>query len=354
MPPDLNLDFADQALVLTILEDPDFISDGYRWGHDGHVWYCFLNPRLWRFEIWRSWFGLGWLSTILIPILGQLLIAFNLFVLPRHYSASARRQKAPVVTNGPRMRRRRLLRWAMILAIFLAPIGVAFVALDVITRPTVTFAGISLPLPPTAVAVGVIVGFNLACRLIYYSGVRLSPGGDIVGTTFVDAGRIFPGTYHLGRAPHEQEISSYQVAPDRPRGLQPACGGLAPIIVAGQPGSALGGKAASLYNRLMRRRGRLVVWALAHWDLEESPDLAQAIQRHHVRYREFAPVEGLLIVAGSTSWAASDTQSLLTHRVLDAVAVDSGSAALLGRQGQLLMTPGILRDKTQRYGFRVT
>ena len=338
--PLLTTPFSNPGLLALVLSNPTFASRGYIWGFDGRVHYCFLNPDKVHFEIWKKRFhywtlGFG-----------------TLFVIYKHYQATAEDQPAAVVTNGPQMRLPfNMSLWTvriLVMILFLAPtIAGAFIGGLIGSLP---LGALTIPGSVIGGLVGALVGSSLVYGLLFILGLGAKPYGA-VATPLVGVGENVPadpGTYFLGRS--GLAFSTYAIGPGNPTGMTWGSGGLTLMISAGASAGTLGGSVGATYLRNIGRV-RFILWGLIKWNPAVDTILERAIDSQIEAYGSAGRPVGLLIVAGADPWTNADTLSMITHKTIDAVATDGSDSGMLGSSGEIVIENSRAKDLIQRYGF---
>lgn len=338
--PLLSTPFSNPGLLALVLSNPTFAQRGYIWGFDGRVHYCFLNPDKVRFEIWKKRFRY-W--TLLFG---------TLFVVYKHYQATAEDQPAAVVTNGPQMQLPFNMSFQTVLILTLVLLLVPTVLGVIIGGLIGSLPLGSLTIPGSVIGglVGALVGFSLVYGLFFLLGLGAKPYGAVV-TPVAGLGEnvpAVPGTYFFGRS--GIPFSTYSIGPGNPTGLIWGSGGLTLIISAGASAATLGGSVGATYTRNIGRV-RFVVWGLIKWNPAVDKTLERAIDTQIEAYGAAGRPVGLILVAGADPWTNADTLSMITHKTIDAVATDGSDSGMLGSSGQMVLENSRAKDQIQRYGF---
>jgi hypothetical protein len=205
-------------------------------------------------------------------------------------------------------------------------------------------------------AAGAFGGVNALGLFLFLLGLGATPFGSVIPGEAVAAPVTW--TYHFGH--NRTGFPGYSVGPLNPANLNPASGGLTPIIVNGAPaaGAAVGPAVTAIYTALMFNPGPLVVWGLLPFDLTENPEIRDAIALQLENYEGKEPTHGLLLVVGTTAWSNAETLAMISAGVKQATAADGSLSAMMGCESvwvigdPSLFNLGSYRDPIQRYGFK--
>jgi hypothetical protein len=379
--------FSNRGLVGIVLSNATFASRGYLWGYDGHMNYCFLNPKLRRFEIWKkqwhagpfyAWAVIGAIGGLLGGPPGAAAALLLSMCIPlmfyKHYYKSATEQDAAVVTNGPQMQMPGGIQFGtifamMIAALFIPPITgfVIGLLIGTVSIPIPIVGGaVAVSAPIVLTALGALTGVNLWAFILFLIGLGSKPFGTV--QTPIGIGEAVPfeiGTYFFGR--DTPLFTSYQVGPNNPPpSLTWASGGLEPIIINGASAGTVSGLIQTSYWDLVNAPRELVVWGLIPLDFSNNPQLEEAISAVSSSYGDNVPDGGLIVVAGTDAWTNTDTLNLILHGTTDATACDGSQSALLGCRDDIVINKVVTvagmqinpfnlasyRDSIQRYGFK--
>lgn len=367
--------FANPGLVGLVLSDATFARRGYLWGYDGHVHYCFCNPNRLAFDVWKKRFRLWpFVISALIALVasvfagGQLIGLVALFesliiplLLVKHYTGTAKEQKAAVFTNGPQMELLGNMSFETMRAVAKALLAGGTISGGVIGAAiggTLTIGTLTVPGNILGLVVGLFSGMNALGVFLFIVGLGSTPFGSVLARGFSETVvRPNSNSYHI--ACSGPAFAAYSIARLNPK-LAPGCGGLIAIVVNGAPASTVAiDQVAQLYVDLVGNPRPVVVWGLLPLNFEENPIFEEAIHAQQEIYGDKAPLDGLIVVAGSEAWATGDTLALIGHGVTHAAAADASQSAVLGSSGELVIgseSPFNLasyRDHVQRYGLKM-
>lgn len=359
--------FSNPTLVPSVLTDQDFLSNGYVWGLDGDLHYCFVDPQRFVLEAWEKedqpeLFApllanlaaaalAAWLGGPVAAIITFVSVPTLPFVLWWHYRETAKEQAAAVVvTNGPQMEYpmkgglTNLVTAAAAAGAVAGFVQQLAVALSTEMVGGVVIGGVTVTSSAFAALVAAVgTGTNVFAIGIYILGRLSKPYDRVDGNGIADPGI---GNFSWGfmcRA--GAGFGSYQIGPGQaPAGKPVCCGGLVPMIL----------------NRALVYRG--VGWPLVTWAFIPLTPTGEFVDPPPVP-AEYIPENrpppdwsrGLILVAGSPTWSPTQTEWMATlHGVTYAVATDGNQSPVLGTEGELVMKCHEFLDCVQRYGLKMT
>lgn len=354
--------FSDPTLVPSVLTDGDFLRNGYVWGQNGGLHYCFVDPRRYVLEVWEkeeqlrkfAWLLPNLAAAALALWLGGPAAAIITFVsvptLPLvlwyFYRASAEDQPGPVATNGPQMEYPLNQSLAGLVTMGAAAGAVAgFLQQLAVAMATEAAGGIvvggvlvtSTVLTSLVAAVG--TGTNVFAIAIYILGKMSKPFDRVDGNGIQDPGvGIFNWGFMCRGTP---AFPTYQIGQGRAPSGRPVCsGGLVPMII----------NRAVVYGN--------VGWPIAVWAFIPLTPAGGVIDEtqsgSHPEIEPLKPERALILVAGSPTWSPVETAQLANlHGATFAICTDGNQSPVLGSTGELVMECHSFLDCVQRYGLKM-